>query len=342
MTQSSFSPSSRTGPRPALSLIELLVVIAIIAVLIGLLLPAVQKVREAASRTKCQNNLKQLGLAAHHYESARGHLPEGIDSRDMVIGGVLRTFCNASAFVRLLPDFEQQAVFSQIDFREVIWHPVNKDFHAATIPVLLCPSDRNEPGPTELAPYPNYDPVMLLHPSPVAMGRSNYMICPGLLNFTDGRYFDGTPAYLHNDGTMYWKSRTKFTDVTDGLGSTFLFGERSRRLIDGYAWANRWSSGGEGDTVFTTNWGLNSHRTVSDPDLARTGLFYGASSAHPGGAQFCFADGSVRFVSDAVPSWNLNHTEMLQLSRTGGFPRPTQVYQWLGSRNGGEVTPDNY
>src|SRR5207249_4755836 len=135
---------SRTTPRRGFTLIELLVVIAIIAVLIGLLLPAVQKVREAANRIKCANNLKQLGLAAHHYHDVNQHLPPGIGYYPPARGEF------GTYFFHLLPYLEQDNLYRSAlgsvpfpppDGPTTVFYPGNNKVYSQPVKVFLCPSD---------------------------------------------------------------------------------------------------------------------------------------------------------------------------------------------------------
>jgi len=208
--------------RPAFTLIELLVVIAIIAILIGLLLPAVQKVREAANRMKCQNNMKQIGLAAHNYESTLSYLPPSY--RAQQIGGAPQYFDLWGTLALLTPYLEQTAVYNSIDLKQTMYqlvppYYINSQTAVTTsVPIFMCPSDKKQAVA-----------VGAYVPPGVPLGPSNYAFCMGT-GTTKGRTgWAGSP--YDADGTFYAQSQTRITDITDGSSNTV--GASERTLGDG-------------------------------------------------------------------------------------------------------------
>jgi prepilin-type N-terminal cleavage/methylation domain-containing protein/prepilin-type processing-associated H-X9-DG protein len=280
--------------RGGFTLIELLVVIAIIAVLIGLLLPAVQKVREAANRMKCTSNLKQLALAAHHYHDATGRFPTGFRMTRTISD---RLADGTNWVLELLPYFEQDNLHRSWDFNDHR-NNVRGERNAVTAQILrllLCPSDALP------------DPVT--HNTgaiPAAYGFYGVMSYGG----NAGRL----PPFLgpSKDGIYFQDSVVRLADVSDGTSNTEFFGERYHHdpeydRLSG----NRLAGWGMWGFVFNvagrTMVNLCAHVPINyqvppgggqpEWDARRSSV----GSGHPGGANFAFADGAVRFVSERMP-----------------------------------------
>jgi prepilin-type processing-associated H-X9-DG protein len=316
-------------------LIELLVVIAIIAVLIGLLLPAVQKVRESANRARCTNHLKQMALALHHYHDVYHALPPGM----VTTGGDDLQFGSVSGFVLLLDFLEQSNLRRQWDFSQAWYQGTN--FQTVTIPVPLyfCPSNRTT-GSVDLQflvpiagrPLPN----------PTA---GDYLLSKG----TNGALCNQTQVPYNARGVFDVNTHTRLSDISDGTSNTFALGEGAggnpRYLIradyfDTTPWINpvtgqpspadqSWSSGPLAtDALHSTHflWGatlgvtalrggftpvldepMNNPLVLAAIDhnngCMNSGLapgtfdiISGFRSVHPGGCNFAYCDGSVRFL----------------------------------------------
>jgi prepilin-type N-terminal cleavage/methylation domain-containing protein/prepilin-type processing-associated H-X9-DG protein len=298
--------------RRAFTLIELLVVIAIIAVLIGLLLPAVQKVREAAARLQCENNLKQIGLALQNYHDTAGSFPSGYVSGVDASGDDTGPGWGWAAFI--LPQMEQQPLYASIQFGQNIEAPANASARVRLVKAYLCPSDS---VPLTWAAT-RYD----------AAGAALGVVCDVASASYVGNFGVAEPG-VDGEGVFFRNSAVRIGDITDGTSQTFLVGERSARWGQ-VTWAGAvtnasmvppanspaqpgiWNSSGFvlGHTFEGTG-GPGSAGTETN----------GFASQHTHGANFLFADGHVQFVSETM-----DH----------------QIYKGLSTRAGGEALGGNF
>ena len=306
--------------RGGFTLIELLVVIAIIAVLIGLLLPAVQKVREAAARIQCANNLHQLALAAHNYEGTYSHFPVGwqaptptgtwanpaLVASDLSAGAPLPGAPRyTNLYVELLSFFEQDNLQKKWDYVNVANNLAGGQGSVSgqVIKVLICPSSAVAAQPVAQVSGNSY-------------GLNSYAGVAGRFSF---RAYKNTSKYvISNDGLFYINSRVRMSEIADGTSNTFMFGERNHRdrnfdrmytnfpLIgwSGWAWCDQPNAIGDYlvGAAQPVNWQIPDSATgansSANPWVQQRLSTMG--SGHTTGANVTMADGSVRFVRDTM------------------------------------------
>jgi prepilin-type N-terminal cleavage/methylation domain-containing protein/prepilin-type processing-associated H-X9-DG protein len=314
---------TNTRRRVAFTLVELLVVIAIISVLIGLILPAVQSAREAARRTGCTNNLKQIGLAIKNYESVHRTFPLGNDTKESPVFPTWGPY-NFSAFVRLLPQLEEENLYKRFNLGKSVTEPPNVDLVGTRLELLHCPSE----SATTTSFHDGFS---------LTVAHTSYVLSAG------SRWFGFCPSEPRppRDNGLFWESGdpVRLKQVTDGTSKTIMIGERARgRYPDVARWA-WWVSGYGGDTMSVAFHPINKAHLVKSlvNNSDYTALYGGLSSFHPGGVNLCFADGRVTFQSDETPSWDLTDSDIEQMCKSDEVSQAPGILQALSTRNGGEV-----
>lgn len=291
------------------TLIELLVVIAIIAILIALLLPAVQQAREAARRSSCKNNLKQLALALHNYESVHLTFPPGYLHK-VDPAGSAANFMGFGWGTMILPQLEQTAIYNEFNFNVPIFDIANLSSREQKVQTYLCPSDTFSEDIFVVRDENSTPPERYRGASYAA----NWGPATATVNLDD------TP--IASQGVFYRNSRTRFRDITDGLSNTLALGERINAPIsevsssDHPAYENTWAGAARDIDELQDDHGhmvlFETQFLPNQPGGDDKGLF----APHVGVCQFALCDGSARAISVNIDAG---------------------IYNALGTRSGGEV-----
>lgn len=288
--------------RRGFTLIELLVVIAIIGVLVALLVPAVQQAREAARRTQCKNNLKQIGLALHNYHDEFVRFPPGYVSNFDSSGTDTGTGWGWGALV--LTQLAQTNLQATINFNQAIEAPINATPRVAPLTVYLCPSDTVKPKWPAVMRDSTGNPTITI----CDVSSSNYVAVFGV-----------TEPGIDGEGVFFRNSNIGLRDIQDGSSSTLLVGERTQ-----YTCEATWVGSVTGARIYPPPGSLAmpfiqhasgmtlGHTIEGGPNAVGTEC-NNFSSRHTGGAHFVFADGHTQFIST-----NINRATFQALSTRAG------------------------
>ncbi len=306
----------RVRSRGGFTLVELLVVIAIIGILVGLLLPAVQAAREAARRMQCSNNLKQLALGLHNYESThRTFPPAGIDSNHM------------SWQVMTLPYVEQNNLYSQFNLAAGSWNAFNRItlIQGVVVPGIQCPSAPDDSLFSVFVTTPVESAVRTAHYHAVlgptgpntAAGSGNYSVLANPAGSVFGNVANtgafGNSRVVNATTGVYVSDKNPIGGITDGTSNTFLLGEVAWRGYTNWRPFTRgWFWDARGTLMYLS-------KNVTNPINSKFSNPWNDAnfgSMHTGGCQFARADGSVQFASQSIDM---------------------STYRATASRNGGEV-----
>lgn len=281
--------------RRGFTLIELTVAASVIGVLVALLLPAVQQAREAARRSTCKNNLKQIAIALHNYHDVYSSFPPGWTGHYPHAASPRRFGWQAA----ILPFVDQAPLYNLLNFNVMEMPDATQRELVMEVPPYRCPTDRTQ----------------ATNPMRGNFGTSNYSgnlgneplprWTPGGLNLN---WPGGIDTPVKTNGIMFWNSRVRIRDITDGTSNTFLAGERSLKSGAGI-WPGVRSNRAENDTV----------TDCSPGNEVNSGLA-AFTSQHQGGAHFMLCDGAVVFVSENIDS-------------QAGTGQDMGTYQKLGARN---------
>jgi len=300
------------NPHRGFTLIELLVVIAVVALLVGLLVPAVQKVRSAAARAQCMNNLKQIGLALHNYHGSANSFPPGYISNYDAAGNDTGPGWGWAAFI--LPQMEQQNLYGAIQFSQGIEAAANSSVRVQPVSSFICPSDNLPPTWTAMQYDATENPIGAI----CTVASASYV---GVFGISE-------PG-VDGEGIFFRGSNIRIVDITDGTSQTMMVGERSFQWCQA-TWVGSITNasmapppgspaagGFENASGFVLGHTFEGNGGPGSPGTEVNQF----SSQHDQGSNFLFADGHVQFLSVST-----NH----------------QVYQALSTRAGGEAIPGGF